>query len=308
MRIRPVIVLSALAAAGLVLAGCSGSATPTPSETPTVSADLCDVAAAPGEASDSITVKGEFGKEPTVDFTAPLEIASIERTVITEGDGDAITEGQLVDYAITTFDAESGDALGAQGYTSNKPLPQQVTAAGAGQFFGCATIGSRFVLAVPAAEGGQALVHVVDVLGVSPAAAWGEPQEPVDGMPEVTLADDGTPTVTIPDTDAPTELEIAVLKQGDGEKVKDGDYVLTQYTGVSWDTKENFDSSWSRGAPAPFATNQVYEGFGKALVGQKVGSQVLVVMPPSMGDLSGDLKGQTLVFVIDILGTQHADS
>ncbi|MEV9370133.1 FKBP-type peptidyl-prolyl cis-trans isomerase, partial [Klebsiella pneumoniae] len=50
----------------------------------------------------------------------------------------------------------------------------------------------------------------------------------------------------------------------------------------------------------------------KALEGQTVGSQVLVVMPASDG--YGD-KGQgsipanaPLVFVVDILGVQHADA
>ena len=81
---------------------------------------------------------------------------------------------------------------------------------------------------------------------------------------------------------------------------------MLHYTGLVWETEEVFDSSWERGAPAPFNTQGVYHGFGKAMVGQTVGSQVLVVMPPSMGDTSGSLKGKTLVFVIDLLGAQHA--
>lgn len=48
-------------------------------------------------------------------------------------------------------------------------------------------------------------------------------------------------------------------------------------------------------------------GFKKALEGQKVGSQVLAVIPPAEGygaqAQSGIPANSTLVFVIDILGT-----
>ena len=81
------------------------------------------------------------------------------------------------------------------------------------------------------------------------------------------------------------------------------------YTGVIWATGEVFDSSWTLGEPTSFATTDVIPGFGKALVGQTVGSQVIAVIPPSEGygeAGSGDLIGgtDTLVFVVDILATQ----
>ncbi|MFJ2505792.1 FKBP-type peptidyl-prolyl cis-trans isomerase [Microbacterium sp. NPDC087592] len=47
-------------------------------------------------------------------------------------------------------------------------------------------------------------------------------------------------------------------------------------------------------------------GFQKALEGQKVGSQVVVVMPPSDGygaSEGHELQKESLVFVVDILAT-----
>src|SRR5690606_30478178 len=99
--------------------------------------------------------------------------------------------------------------------------------------------------------------------------------------PIVTLDEDGAPTVEIPDADAPTELQIAVLKEGDGIAVEDGDTTLLQYHGVGWDSGEVFDSSWANGAPISSPGNAYVEGFVQALAGQKVGSQVLVVIPPA---------------------------
>jgi FKBP-type peptidyl-prolyl cis-trans isomerase len=88
--------------------------------------------------------------------------------------------------------------------------------------------------------------------------------------------------------------------------------VLVQYTGVRWSNGETFDSTWDKGGvPTSFSTTGVVTGFQKALEGQTVGSQVLVVMPPAEGYGEGeinstDLKGETLVFVVDILGAQQA--
>ena len=95
--------------------------------------------------------------------------------------------------------------------------------------------------------------------------------------------------------------------------VKKGDTVLVQYTGVVWkpgDPSNNtvFDSSWAKGTPSTFAlkTGSVIPGFLTALTGQRVGSQVLAVIPPkqaygSQGNTSVP-AGATLVFVVDILG------
>ncbi len=130
-------------------------------------------------------------------------------------------------------------------------------------------------------------------------------------MPTVELADDGDPTITIPDGDAPTEVELETLKTGDGAVVASGDTVLVHYTGVKWSDGSVFDSSWERGVPSSFQTTGVVEGFQQALEGQTVGSQVVVVIPPEFGygaQEGHELQDETLVFVVDILGTQHAAS
>ena len=313
MRIRSVIALSAVALTGVLLAGCSGGS-PTAGPSPTVSLDLCASAAASGTASDSVTVKGDAGADPTVTFTSPLDVTSIERTVTTEGTGEKIAEGDYVQFAIAAYDAETGEKLGSAGYQAGSEQTLQVSAVGAGQYFGCATAGSRIVLALPGSEDVSGQINVIDVLKVIPAAQWCQPVAPTDGaaFPTVTFGEDGNPTVTIPQGDAPADVTLKVLTAGDGETVKSGDSVTVDYEGVSWSTGKTFDSSWDKGTPATFATTAVVAGFGNALVGQKVGSTVLVSMPPACGygtdtanDQSG-LAGQTLVFVIDIQATAPA--
>jgi peptidylprolyl isomerase len=77
-----------------------------------------------------------------------------------------------------------------------------------------------------------------------------------------------------------------------------------------WRTGKVFDSSWKRGQSmnVPIATGQVIPGWDEGLVGQTVGSQVLLVVPPDKGygdsgQPSAGIKGtDTMVFVVDILG------
>jgi peptidylprolyl isomerase len=96
---------------------------------------------------------------------------------------------------------------------------------------------------------------------------------------------------------------------GDGPEVKKGDTVVVQYKGVLWRNGAEFDSSWSRNQPFVFTIDQgaVISGWDKGLVGQTVGSRVMLVIPPKdgYGDAGqGPIKGtDTLVFAVDILGS-----
>jgi len=310
VRVRPLVVLSVAAVSLLALAGCSsaGGAAASPSAT-TAAGDLCDVVVDPGAASDAVQVTGEFGQTPTVSFAAPLEITDLQSTVITEGTGAPIAAGDLINYAVSAYDVSTGQSVDAAGYEPGQILPQAIAAESVlGQVLGCAPIGTRVAATFPASDSSAAAVYVIDLLSITPTAAWGADQEPVAGLPTVELDSDGAPAITIPDADAPSEVQLETLKKGDGETVASGDQVLVQYTGVKWSDGSVFDSSWENGAPVAFTTTQVVAGFQQAIEGQTVGSQVLVVVPPAFGygaAEGNELQNETLVFVVDILATQH---
>lgn len=313
MRTRSITLLSTIAAASLLLAGCSGSSTPESTATSSAaSTDLCSLAAESGPVSESVSVDGSFGEISTATFEAGQTFDALERTVVTEGDGEEIADGDYVQYALSGYDAATGEKLGDVGYTADEMLPAAITSESTlAPMFGCATVGSRLTVAIPGNDSASAQIYTVDVLGITPTEAWGTEQPAVEGMPTVTLADDGQPSVEVPEGDAPTEVQISVLKEGDGGAVTAGDTTLLQYYGVSWNTGESFDSSWANGAPISISGNTYVPGFIQALEGQKVGSQVLVVIPPAEGYGEGeinddDLVGQTLIFVIDILANQKA--
>ncbi len=100
-----------------------------------------------------------------------------------------------------------------------------------------------------------------------------------------------------------------VLIKGTGPVVAAGQTITVHYTGVIWASGKQFDSSWDRGQPIDFqiGVGKVIAGWDEGLVGQTVGSQVLLVIPPdkgygSAGQSSAGISGtDTLVFVVDIL-------
>jgi peptidylprolyl isomerase len=149
------------------------------------------------------------------------------------------------------------------------------------------------------------LVIVTDLIGLKKQLvpqAW-------KNAPKVTFDAKGKPTVKLPDTKPPAQLLLKVLRKGDGAVVKAGDSVTVDYQGTSWNSKKIFDQSYGK-QPATFTTDGVVEGFGAALVGQKVGTRLIVSIPPkyAYGEKGAgqELSGQTLVFVIEIKKTEAA--
>ncbi|WP_271178072.1 FKBP-type peptidyl-prolyl cis-trans isomerase [Leifsonia poae] len=315
-------------AAGLVVAGlaaCS-SGSPTASSSPSASAaSTACINVKEGDASKAVTVSGAFGATPKVTIKTPLKASSLERSVAITGDGSEVKGGDSVDIAIAAYNGTTGkELIPATGFggTGAQAIPVDATkyAPGLVRAVECLPLKSRVVIAGSAKEmfgaadisqlsikATDPVVFVVDSIDKAPTRADGTPVAPKAGFPTVTLSKTGEPTITIPKADPPTTTQIAVLKQGDGEVVQSGDTVTVQYKGVLWRNGQMFDSSWSRGAPTPLQTTGVVKGFQKALEGQKVGTQVIAVIPPADGygkTGQGDIKAtDTMVFVIDILKT-----
>ena len=132
-------------------------------------------------------------------------------------------------------------------------------------------------------------------------------------------AADAKPTLLIPRSAAPTTTSAEVLKAGTGDVVKKGDVLVANYLGQTWaekDCKVNvFDNSYDRGSAAgfPIGVGAVVKGWDSTLVGQKIGSRVLLTITPADGygektaQSTSELAGQTLVFVVDIKDAVKGD-
>jgi FKBP-type peptidyl-prolyl cis-trans isomerase len=297
----------------LTLTGCSSSVTL-----------ACDFAGG-GEQVDSIEVSAEPLTKPTVSFASPITADSIQSKIVFEGDGNVFTGKNMIEFEFAGYNGGTGELLQETEFDGKNPAPG---------FFGPDSV-PNFCSALVGAKEGSRIVAIfppkdahdgrgVESLGIGPddsfvfifdlsrvylEKAEGSAVAPEAGMPAVVTTPEGIPGITIPNTEAPSELRIAQLIQGAGETVKSGDNVTMHYSGFLWADGSKFDSSWDKGSPAQFvvAQGQLIDGFLSAVVGQQVGSRVVVVIPPALGygEQGSDTipANSTLVFVIDILGT-----
>ncbi|KAH3852940.1 peptidyl-prolyl cis-trans isomerase FKBP2-like [Dreissena polymorpha] len=85
----------------------------------------------------------------------------------------------------------------------------------------------------------------------------------------------------------PKKLQIGIKKRVDSCPIKSrkGDTLHMQYRGTLFDTKEEFDSSYSRNQPFVFTlgTGQVIKGWDQGLLGMCEGEERKLVVPADMG-------------------------
>ena len=117
------------------------------------------------------------------------------------------------------------------------------------------------------------------------------------------------PKVTVPSGGPPKKLEEVDIVEGDGAEAKEGDEVTVQYVGVGYDSKEEFDSSWSRGEPSTFSLEEVIPGWNQGIAGMKVGGRRELTIPASLaygptGSPPVIGPNETLIFVVDLLAVK----
>ncbi|MET9972775.1 FKBP-type peptidyl-prolyl cis-trans isomerase, partial [Streptomyces sp. NPDC006356] len=278
----------------------------------------------------AITAGKKFGEKPTVAKGSGDPSKDLAVKTVIAGNGKTVAEN---DFVVANYLGQiwaTGKSFD-NSYDTKRPLLIQLAEGGviAGWRYGLAgrKAGSRVQMAIPPTwgygpqgnadagiKGTDTLVFVIDVQEAfnAKSSVKGEPvaQDNVD-LPKVGTNTDGkAPSLTVPKTDPPKKLVTAYVLEGDGAEVKAEQTVLCQFKGVVWDSGKEFESSYRQGQLSQFALpqmEQVVKGLAQGLTGKKVGSRVLVVVPPDLayGDTppSGGVikKGSTLVFSVDIL-------
>ena len=312
----------------LAFAACgSPSATPSdtasPSESATLSASATPTATAEVKASDSldgIKVTGKQLKAPTVKVSAPFVIDKTRVRVLDEGSGPkALADGSVTVHYYGVV-GRTGKMF-EESYTGDMPATFSLAGVIAGFKTGLTDqrAGSRVLIAMPGADGydaaggnsdagievGDTLIFVVDILAVSVAEPNGKVVTPPAGLPTVSPGT-GKPTVTIGSGAAPTKMVAQTLMEGTGVKVKKTDAILARYVGYSWKTGKLIDDGFD--TPTGGNLSATIPGWQTGLVGQRVGSRTLLVLPPESGFPEGSNnppveKGDTVVYVVDLLFT-----
>jgi peptidylprolyl isomerase len=299
----------------LALAGCGSSSSSSSAATST-------------DPLDAVSITGAVGTKPQVEWKTKFTANDVQTTTLTKGDGDTIAEGDQVQAQIwigNGFSQKEAYSTYDQGGAQTLTLNGQLSPVFADAIKGAA-VGSRIVVTAPAdelvGEGGNAdlgisnkdpLLVVIDLLGKPKPpldGPQGKPQPSPAWAPKLVTKGDKVTSLDFAKTPKPDgKLRSAVLIQGTGATVKKGQSITVNYLGQVYQAKQPFDESYTK-EPATFGigTGQVIPGWDKTLVGQKVGSRVILAIPPQegygkQGQPQAGIKGtDTLYFVVDILG------
>lgn len=273
---------------------------------------------------DAISVSKDATPKITVDegFTTD----STETKIIEDGGGDTVDAGDTVKVNYLAVNGRTGKQFDSS-YAAGEPatftldeasiLPGFITA------LSDQKIGSRILVAIAPDDGfgedrteldikaDDTIVFVFDLVAKVPSEATGTSKDLPSDLPELQLDGDKQPEkfVSTDDTaDEQTKESVHVVIEGDGPTVKADQNLSVQYLGQVYPSGTVFDSSWERGAPTsfPLTEGQLIDCWTDLLVGQKVGSRVVLICPSdtAYGDegREPDIKGgDTLVFSIDLL-------
>jgi peptidylprolyl isomerase len=301
-----------------VLAGCSSS----PSHSS-------------GQSSGpKVTVTGAFGTQPKVTIPSAKANGQLQITSLIPGSGTVIPAGSAVlgNYIAYIWSGKT-HKLAQSTYTTVPALFGQRLLPGLSDALKNVKVGERVLAVLPPKDGygtsgnsqggvgpNDTLVFVIDVLksfAAKAAVTGATVSTGGNGLPTVTNTN--PPVITIPKTGKPPSTLVSkTLIQGTGPAIASGQQVIVQYVGMNWRTGKIFDSSEADGDPFGFVQGLspqeggVITGWDTGLKDAKVGSRVLLVIPPkdgygSTGNSQAGIKGtDTLVFVIDVLGAYSA--
>ena len=272
------------------------------------------------EGFDAFSVSGDVGRAPQVEFTERMDADDIESETLVEGDGEEIAEGDYVEVNVAFYNGFDGQELsttygqgggGAQvlQITTDDPRFESLI----GQRIGSrvAVIGDAEAFYGEDGLGGtqfgvgnnDSVLYVVDVM--RPAEVTQGP----DWFPAIVSGKGDPQLLDFSEVGEPAaELQVETLTPGEGRPVTEGDDVRINYLGQVATSPIPFDENYTQEDPQPSPVTGFVPGFTQAIVGQRIGSRVVVAIPPDLGygeagnPQAGIAPTDTLYFVIDILG------
>jgi peptidylprolyl isomerase len=296
----------------LLAAACSG----------TVSSKDADRATIAG-----LEVSGTVGTAPGVRLAAPLAVPKVRSQVAFAGTGAPVQIDQLFVLQLTMYDARTGAKVLS---TYDGTVPPVVAKSSDDTLFPALVTavvgqrqGSRVVLALPAADaygaGGtppaglrpdDPVVVIADIVAVPPtstlASAAGKTESPVDGSPQVTLAEGDPIGIAFSGATEPAGVQVITLITGDGPKVRDHSLVTLHFLGQAWGARAPYaDTYFKEPAVVPVGAEGSVPSWDQALVGLHQGSRVLVIGPagpPSVATGPGIGEDDPIAWVVDVLG------
>jgi peptidylprolyl isomerase len=308
------------------LAACGNSDAKDPSSASDSSSTASG--AATGEL-DEVSFTGAVGEGITAKWSSAVKTPKDTTvTTLVKGDGDAVAAGDTVSAYLWVGDGTAQKQVFSD-YDNKAPesIPNNPDQLGAvfsalldGQTYGSRVVAVASASAVFGTKQNQlgidptdSLVIVADLVekqAVAPTPTDDKAQDVSPDQQPTVVEQGGKPTgLDFSGIDEPaldTPVQRVVLKQGTGATVKASDTVTVNYLGATYDAKAPFDESYSGGQPLTSSLSGLIQGWSIGLTGVKVGSRVLLQIPPAYGyGAQGSGKtipgNATLWFVIDVL-------
>ncbi|GGF54653.1 peptidylprolyl isomerase [Marmoricola endophyticus] len=255
---------------------------------------------------------------------------SSKATTVVKGSGDEIAKDDTVSTYVWIGSGKSKKTV-YDDYKNgaSEPIPAGQVSGVLGSLFDGATYGSRRAAVTTGSDlfgspsgnpqlgvgGSDPVVIVVDLVKkapVSPTPSSDKVQTaPASEQPKV-VEKGGKPSgLDFAGVDEPaldTPVQRVVLKQGNGAAVKATDTITVNYLGSTYKGTTPFDESYTK-QPLSQPLSGLIKGWAIGLTGVKVGSRVLLQIPPAYGyGAQGSPPtipaNATLWFVIDVTGTK----
>lgn len=275
---------------------------------------------------EAVEIAGEVGDEPTVTWSSQMTAGKIESETLVTGDGAKLADGDKVlthiwigngyteDKAFSTHDKDATAEL----VTVDESLPPFLAS------IKDATIGSRIAVTSSAEEAfgpagnsqlgignKDSVLVIIDLAsGLADPPTGTRPPAP-PWVPKIEFKDKAPSQLDFTGVPEPTDdLKESILFDGDGAVVEKGNAIVVSYLGQVYGGKKPFDGNFTT-EPTSFAigTGAVVKGWDQTLVGKKVGTRMIIAVPPKLGygeagNTDAGIKGtDTLYFLIDILAT-----
>lgn len=264
-----------------------------------------------------VTAKGKLGEKPTISFNAPMTVSDGSYVVLQKGDGATIEDGDRVCAQGIALNVKDGTEL-MDTWTKNTPdCSLKVDSSTLSSTYYNQIKGAKLNTTIgfgvnDSDSSGYSYILAMTFVSKSKdlEKATGEEVKDVPAnLPKVTRAKNGQPSIDMNGQGSVDSLISQTLIKGSGKELTDKNTVVVKYTGWLTDGTQ-FDSSWTKNTTIDAdlysgGQHTVITGWQKGLIGQTVGSQVLLVIPPDDGygtsAQSSIPANSTLVFVIDIL-------
>jgi FKBP-type peptidyl-prolyl cis-trans isomerase len=156
-----------------------------------------------------------------------------------------------------------------------------------------------------------AVISALPLLAAVALAGCGGSSSNSSATPSVTVSGSfgKPPAVTIPAEKAGAKLTVKTVVHGSGQALGRTDAFVGNYAIYLWSGTSHklLQSTFKTGGKPTLFAGSLLPGLETALVGQKMGSRVLAVIPPkegfgTSGDAQAGIKGtDTLVFVVDMI-------